>query len=280
MKNNAELTSSRFPRGYAHGEAGSGKKGRVYTGQYYWGTITTRDNRQLTLAIVADGDGEVNQGQIAAKLAVDTIVNVCKESKGKSIPLMLGQAIGKANKRIFQEANKWLYRKKMSATVAIAAICDQRLYIANVGNCPIYLVRGEVLVQLTVDHIWAIDQIRSRNMSKIAALTHQWAGLLSRSVGREPKVRVDLGLYVKGRAEESTQVFNNQGFHLKPDDFVFVCSSGLTKLRNDGLGYYVEHDEIISTMSSNTPEQAAKMLISYAIGRNVIDDVTVVMVKI
>ena len=273
MKNNTETNSGRLPRGYAHGEAGSGKKGRVYTGQCYWGTISTRDNRRLTLAIVADGDGEVNQGQIAARMAKDTIVNVCKESKGKSIPLMLGQAIGKANKRIYQEANKWLYRKKMSATVAVAAVYDQRLYVANVGNCRIYLIRGETLVQLTVDHIWAFDQIRS-------GMTHQWAGQLSRSVGRESKVKVDLGLYLRGHTEEKAQVFKNQSLPLKPDDFVLVCSSGITKLQKGGFGYYVEQDEIIGSTVSSTPEQAAKMLISFAVGRNVIDDVTVVMIKV
>lgn len=278
--NNAHSNIGRLPRGYAHGEAGSGKKDRVYKGHYYWGTISTRNNKQLTLAIVADGDGEVNQGQIATRLAIDTIVNACKASRGNNIPLILGRAIGKANKRIYKEANKWVYHKKMSATVAIAAVSDQRLYVANVGNCRVYLVRGETLLRLTVDHIWAFDQIRSGKLSKIAALTHQRAGRLSRSVGWKSIAKVDLGLYIRGLADENEQAFKNQGLQLLPNDFVLVCSAGLTRLRRDGFGYYVEEDEIVSAMGSNTPEQAVKMLVSFAIGRNVVDDVSVVVIKI
>ena len=280
MANNAQSTTGSIPSGFAHGDAGIGRKSRIYSGRCYWGMVSTRDNMQLNLAIVADGDGEVNQGQIAARLAVDTIVNTCKESTGRNIPFMLGRATGKANKRIHRVASKYVYRKKMSTSVAVAAIYNQQLFIANVGGCRIYLIRDEMISQLTRDHIWAHDQIRSGNITAIAALTDPRAGQLSRSVGRKPKVKVDLGLYIRGFADENEQIYRNQGLQLKPNDFLLVCSGGLTKLRKDGLGYYVDHAEIINSMGTNTPEQAAKMLVSFAIGRNVADDVSVVVIKI
>jgi len=277
MSKGAQHGKSKLPEGYAHGHIGAATKTREYEDRHYFGTIETAAGLKLTLAIVADGVGGGKLGQRAAQLTIDTIVSECRNSKETEIPRILGSAIGKANRAVYREAHKYSDREGMSATVAIAAIHNKRLYVANVGDSRVYLLRGRELRQVTVDHTWANEHIRSGKLSRSRALNHPNADLLARSVGYEPRVRVDLGLYLDD-SESGEEAYSNQGLPLGPNDVVLVCSDGLIKPRRDGPGHYVEEDEIIRVLSSGTPEQAAKTLVDLALGRNVDDNVTAVVV--
>jgi len=279
MSETVQSGKSRGPNGFAHGHIGTATDFRAYEDRHYFGTIKTLSGLEITLAIVSDGVGGGNLGQRAAQLTVDTIVSECELSKLKDIPDLLGTAIGKANRKIYSEAQKYSDRGGMSATVAIAAIHKKQLYVVNVGDSRVYLFREKELIQLTVDHTWANEQVRSGKKSEEDVLNHPKADHLVRSVGSEPTVRVDQGLYLKDGIESGEEAYANQGLLLGPNDLVLVCSDGLIKTRKDGLGHFVEDDEIVRAINSGTPEQAVKTMIDLAIGRNVDDNVTAVVVE-
>ena len=192
---------------------------------------------------------------------------------------MMGKAIGEANRRVFDEGQTLSSKQDMSSTVAFAVIYDNRLYIANVGDSRIYLIRDHKVQQITYDHTWANERIREGKLSQAEANSHPNAGLLARSVGHEPRVRVDLGLYLKGGTESSEEALNQQGLALTPNDIILVCSDGLIKSRRDGPGNFVENREILEVAEGGTAEQAAKTLVDLAIGRNADDNVTAVIVE-
>lgn len=267
------------PVGFAHGHIGTATKIREYEDRHFFGTITNSSGVQFTLAIVADGVGGGNLGQRAAQFTVDTIVSYCKTAEIDNIPQMLGKAIGQANKLVYQEAREYSDRGGMSSTVSVAVVYNQKLYVANVGDSRVYLVRGKEIRQLTVDHTWANEHIRSGRLTKERALNHPNADFLARSVGYEHKVKVDLGLYLKGETESGEDAFRNQGVPLGPNDLILVCSDGLIKERHDRIGHYAEEEEILRVMNSSTAEQAAKTLVDLALGRNVDDNVTAVVVE-
>lgn len=277
--NTKSTSKSKSPVGFAHGHIGAATKIREYEDRHFFGNITTAAGLQITLAIVADGVGGSNLGQRAAQLTIEMIIKSCKDSSITDIPLLLGKSIGHANQAVYKEARRYSDRGQMSATVSIAALHQQRLYVANVGDSRVYLVRDKIINQLTVDHTWANKYIRAGKLSKKKALSHPNADMLARSVGYEPKVKVDLGLYLKENSESGEEAFHNQGLKLGPNDLVLVCSDGLIKSRHDVVGHYVEDEEIIQVMNSGTPEQAAKTLVDLAVGRNVDDNVTAVVVN-
>jgi protein phosphatase len=79
----------------------------------------------------------------------------------------------------------------MGSTAAVAAICEDRLYIANVGDSQIYLVRGNDIAQLTVDHTWGNEMVRQGTLTLEEAARHPERGDLMRSIGYEPQVHLD-----------------------------------------------------------------------------------------
>ena len=274
-----KINSGNNPIGFGYGHIGTATKIREYEDRHFYGNIQTASRLKITLAIVADGVGGGNLGQRASQLTVDTIVEYCKLYTGNDILQMMGKAIGEANRRVFDEGQTLSSKQDMSSTVAFAVIYDNRLYIANVGDSRIYLIRDHKVQQITYDHTWANERIREGKLSQAEANSHPNAGLLARSVGHEPRVRVDLGLYLKGGTESSEEALNQQGLALTPNDIILVCSDGLIKSRRDGPGNFVENREILEVAEGGTAEQAAKTLVDLAIGRNADDNVTAVIVE-
>lgn len=272
-------TGSKNPTGFGYGHIGTATKIREYEDRHFYGMVKTASSMQLTLAIVADGVGGGNLGQRASQLAVDTIVEYCKSYEETDILLMMGKAIGEANRRIFDEGLSLPSKNEMSSTVAMAVIYNNKLFIANVGDSRIYLIRDRKVIQLTVDHTWANEVVREGKLSAVEANRHPNAGLLARSVGHESKVRVDLGLYLNAGNDTKEEALNHQGLLLTPNDLLLVCSDGLIKSRRDGQGNFVEVKEILEVTEGGTAEQAAKTLVDIAIGRNADDNVTAVVVE-
>ena len=268
--------------GFAAKHIGASKM-RSYEDRSFYGDIQTQSSLQFTVAIVADGVGGGTLGQLAAQLTIDTIEQMmCQTNRPSTeIPQILGEAIGAANKKVYLESRAEQHKQGMSSTVSVAVIYERRLYVANVGDSRIYLINKGKARQLTVDHTFANEKIRSGVLSAEKAYAHPKADYLSRSIGFEPKVIIDLGLYLTGDfQEDGKKAFSNQGLVLGDDDVVLVCSDGLIKERYENTSqHYVEPAEIIEIISQYHAEEAAKVLVDTAVGRNVDDNVTAVVVE-
>ncbi|MFC1878592.1 PP2C family protein-serine/threonine phosphatase [Chloroflexota bacterium] len=264
---------------YGYGHIGTATKVREYEDRHFAGIIRNRSGLDIGLAIVADGVGGSNLGQRAAQLTVDTIVESCVESELLDIPQLLGQAIGIANRKVYAESQTYRDRSQMSATAAVAAIVNGRLYVANVGDSRVYLVRGKHVIQLTLDHTWAYERVREGKLKPEDAERHPNAHMITRSVGYQPNVQVDLGLYFQGGKEGGRQAFQQQGFLLDQNDMILVCSDGLIKPNRHDDGYFVHHSEVRDIIGRSSPEKAAKALVDLAVSRNADDNVTAVIVE-
>ena len=82
-----------------------------------------------------------------------------------------------------------------------SAILNHRLYVANVGDSRIYLLRGQKAYPLTADHTWENEIVSSGKLGPMEAAKHPRRDQIVRSVGYEPKVNVDLGLWLHGGGE-------------------------------------------------------------------------------
>lgn len=244
-------------------------------------TITTAGGLEMTLGVVADGIGGENAGERAAELTVNAIVEHCTHSVGRDIPSMLEEAMTVANQQVFADARRSRRKMNMGSTAAVAAIVNDHLYIANVGDSRIYLIRGKRVLRLTMDHTWENEILRSGKLTAEEVARHPRKDEIVRSIGYDAILNVDLGLWLQGGKEDEAEARAAQGFPLKPGDQVVICSDGLTKTRHDlPSAHYVEEHELAHLIVGRSPKQAADLLVKRALDRKVDDNVSVIILAV
>ncbi|MEM7803173.1 MAG: protein phosphatase 2C domain-containing protein, partial [Chloroflexota bacterium] len=119
--------------------------------------LTTRGFLPLTVGIVADGVGGNVFGEEAAKETVETALRYIQASPlsdPNGIPTLLEFALIEANRRVIQRSRTEREKLGMASTAIVAAIYENLLFIANVGDSRAYIVKPDALVQLSLDHSW------------------------------------------------------------------------------------------------------------------------------
>jgi protein phosphatase len=209
------------------------------------------------LFAVADGMGGANAGELASRLALTTIAefyyNVTFSSQTR--PTRLREAVERANERVFQEAEGNPERHGMGTTLSTVLIHGDCLYVAQVGDSRVYLLRDRKLVQVTEDHSLVAEQVRSGFITEEEARNHSMKNLITRAVGIKDTVKVDL---FSARIQQG--------------DTLLICSDGLSNL--------VEFDLIRRMMAMEKVQGVARILVGNAIENGGTDNVTAVVIRI
>ena len=162
------------------------------------------------LLAVADGVGGHNAGEVASETAIETL-RACFEDGGHSEPhKWVTRAIHKANLAVFDHAHSDASYRSMQTTLTAVLIQGDRVAIGHVGDSRAYRFRQGSVHQLTQDHTHFLDLLRVRLVTADQAMHHPAVHQLTRSLGSEPIVRVDV---VRDRIEQG--------------DTYVVCSDGL-----------------------------------------------------
>lgn len=168
------------------------------------------------LFIVADGMGGHKAGDYASKLAVETMVEEIAASAEKEPENILKAAIEMANAMVRGSAAKAPELEGMGTTV-VAASCEGRtLSVANVGDSRLYVVGGHEIRQITRDHSWVEDMVRSGGMGREEARNHPDKNIITRAIGAEKSVKTD---FFSVKLEEG--------------DMILMCTDGLTNMLSD-----------------------------------------------
>lgn len=168
------------------------------------------------LFIVADGMGGHNAGDYASKTAVETIVNYIEQSDSGLAVATMRKAIGEANRTILKESIIDIEKEGMGTTIVAATIKGDKLLVANVGDSRLYIVNEEGIRQITVDHSYVEEMIRSGKILRSEARNHPERNKITRAVGVFPKIEVD--------------VFEAD---IAPGDTILLCTDGLTGMVED-----------------------------------------------
>src|SRR5205807_10170694 len=163
--------------------------------------IDVKQFPEMTVAIVADGMGGQQAGEIASKQAVEVLprelkknlTNVNEQERSRQL---VRQAIGQANAVIMEMASLDRDLTNMGTTV-VAAVWRKGssiVYIASVGDSRAYLIRDQNIEQLTVDHSIAQALVEAKTVSAAEARVHRyrnvlWKYLGSKEVGEGPEVK-------------------------------------------------------------------------------------------
>jgi len=227
-----------------------------------------RINATAKLFLVADGMGGHIAGEIASKLAVDTIedvINLTTDDEtwpfeiDEKLPLPANQlltAIKLANKKIHEIANTRGHFDGMGTTIVALLIRESTAYIAHVGDSRAYLYRNNKLSILTQDHSWVNMQINLGLMNEAEARRHPWKNIITRALGTKGGVEVD----VDARPIEA-------------GDTILLCT--------DGLNSCVSNEEITVIVERYRfdLETAAQRLIEQANQNGGDDNITVIIVR-
>lgn len=222
------------------------------------------------LAIVSDGIGGHRAGEVAAEMAVEIINRVIAESTASDPPTDLQEAIVLASQAIREQADTDLAQKGMGATCACAWVIGSRLYTASVGDSRIYLIRGETIKKITIDHTWIQEALEFGALTPDQARGHPNAHVIRRYLGSFQPVVPDIRMRL--RPEESDEQSEaNQGLRLIPGDQVLLCSDGLTDL--------VEDSEILAALKTQKLKKALDSLVALANERGGHDNITIVALE-
>ena len=204
------------------------------------------------LFAVADGLGGHAAGEVASRIAVETVISSWAAGSPSTGPTNVRAAIRDANLAVVREAMA-PGRRGMGTTLTALCFSGHEATIAHVGDSRAYLVHGQSCVQLTSDHSRVGDMLRMRLITPEQAANHPARSQLTRSLGADPLVQVDV---VRHRGERG-------------DSFV-LCS--------DGLWDVVPRTDIAEVVGDGGDAQRmAAELVDLAIKRGTADNVTAVV---
>jgi protein phosphatase len=224
-------------------------------------------NRQTSIGpqgavfAVCDGMGGAAAGEIASQLAVDIVCEKMIEGLDDTAAVSrdelgrrLVRAVEAAGLRIYQEAKLDRTRRGMGTTVTAAALVDEVLFLAQVGDSRGYILRQGNLVQVTRDQSLVNQLIEAGQLTEEEAETFEHNNIILQALGTSDTVQVDL-----------TYVDLHQG------DVLLLCS--------DGLSGMVRFDEIREVLRASTdPLETCKTLTERANQAGGHDNITVIVV--
>jgi len=199
---------------------------------------------------VADGMGGLKHGQWASREVVTPLMAMELNGDASGVD-SIGETIIAANAKIFAAATD--ARIQMGTTVATLRVFGSQFFVLWTGDSRVYLCRQGNLVRLTRDHTQVQELVDAGLLAPEAAKHHPNAHILSRAIGVEPEVKLD--------------VVTDE---IEPRDVFLLCTDGLTCVVADA--------EIGERLCGFPPEVATQRLLELALARGAPDNITVIAV--
>ncbi|MGH8645640.1 MAG: Stp1/IreP family PP2C-type Ser/Thr phosphatase [Gammaproteobacteria bacterium] len=204
------------------------------------------------LAIVADGMGGHQGGQVASQLAVDAIQKRYYAHPREHPPRSLKKAFAEANLFVYQRSLESQTLHGMGTTASALVVKDRRIYFAHVGDSRIYRQRDGELVRLTEDHTVVAEMVHRGLLTPEQARQHPDRYIITRALGTHPEVEI-----------------------FSPKTVLAAHSGDCYVLCTDGLHDLVADDEIKVIVASRSPHEACTELTNLAKRRGGPDNISV-----
>lgn len=225
-------------------------------------------DEELSLFVVADGMGGHAGGGTASRIAVETIdaevrkarqmanspFDVSAPLQDSPLPEVLRTAVERACMAIFTAAQEDPKLSGMGTTVISLLVKDNHAFFGHVGDSRAYLIRGDLIQQISEDHSLVNEQIKAGMITPEEARHSRYKNIITRSVGFEEEVQVDV-----------------MGLVTEPGDTFLLCSDGLANMLDD--------QELLETVRKHDLQEAPKALIAFANERGGDDNITVILVR-
>ena len=224
-------------------------------------------NDELLLYAVADGIGGSEGGEVASRIAVDTLAGVLPDLLGEEEQTpssildhttdtrfsALRKAITLTNLKIREARSTDPQLRSMGTTLTAVLLRKKHALIVNVGDSRAYLLRSGLLHQLTLDHSLVAEHVAAGLLTPDEARVSSYRHIITRALGIDEVVQADFMEHL-----------------LQPDDRILLCTDGLTEMLKD--------PEILMILSTSLPHDAVQKLLAAANDNGGVDNITAVVV--
>lgn len=238
-------------RGFAKTDVG---KAREMNQDYYY----IPSPEELQIYILADGMGGYNGGEVASKLATESVKTYLEnnfnqiEHKKEPILKLIKDSIEYANTVVYEKSKTLEELQGMGTTLDICFIYNNKVYIGHVGDSRVYRIRGKIIRKLTKDHSYVQQLVEDGKITRQEAEHHPKKNMLIKALGCTDYVEPD----VRAR-------------NIEEQDILLMCSDGLTNM--------VEEKVIYEQVIQN-PQTAPERLVNLANDAGGLDNVTIVTI--
>ncbi|XXT14764.1 protein phosphatase 2C domain-containing protein [Sorangium sp. So ce429] len=213
----------------------------------------------LALALgVYDGSGGASSPDAASRLAARIVHAALTRAAPRSSDALernLLDAIAAAGRAVLDNARRGPEHRSSGTTATVAALCDERLLIAQVGDSRAYLLRGGALTQITRDQTLLQSLLESGKLQPEEAATFEHRGVMLQALGLREQLRIALS-----------------AVELRREDTLLLCTDGLSDLIDD--------QRIAAALDAHPdPAAASSALIEAALAAGGHDNVTVVVAR-
>ncbi len=226
---------------------------------------------RLGFAIIADGMGGANAGDVASQITAETVLMEVREGldahphdqslvdngeKYTRASIMLCRSLQKANSVVLRIATDQPECNGMGSTALAVLLYDNRISVGHIGDSRLYLMRNGQLTQLTQDHTVLQQVMSSALNTKNPAQIKFNKNIVTRAVGVSENLNIDV-------IEQPTL----------PGDLFLMCSDGLSDMLSD--------DEIRERLAAGTMEgDLSQDLVDFAIKKGGHDNISVILIEV
>ncbi|MBV1774378.1 Stp1/IreP family PP2C-type Ser/Thr phosphatase [Burkholderiaceae bacterium DAT-1] len=227
-------------------------------------------DRDHGIALLADGMGGYQAGEVASHIAVSMVSEGLRSSLGvipahvrelgtgrPHIHRLLLNEINRANLAIFETAQSQPQCHGMGTTLVSAVFYDNRVAIAHAGDSRMYRLRNGEFTAITRDHSLLQEQLDAGMITPEQARLAEHRNLVTRAVGVDPAMEAELN-----------------DFAVLPGDLYLMCSDGLNDMVDDTRIHLT-----LGLLASNL-QQAADELIQMANQAGGRDNVSIILIKV
>ena len=180
-------------------------------------------------AVVADGMGGHNAGDVASRIVVDTVVEALESADPETVTKedVENILVSASNRNVWENAQENRERSGMGSTATLAVFKNGQALVGQVGDSRAYLFREGVLTQITKDHSYVQRLIDDGYITEKQARYHPQRNVITRAIGTDTHVEVDVFTVA-----------------LEENDCILLCSDGLnTAVRDDKIEEIMRTDK-------------------------------------
>lgn len=215
-------------------------------------------NESFAWAVVCDGVGGTNSGDVASHLATEVVRKKINDTysddmEDDAIKELLKSCIEFASLEIFNKSKENENYYGMRTTIVLVAVRNDIIHVAHVGDSRAYLVLKDSIEQLTVDHSMVQELVKKGEITTEEAKSHPKKNIITRALGAQSDIEVD---YVQQSYPENSSVL--------------VCT--------DGLSNYMDKKELLKYFKSLDKEPLVEALINHANDMGGNDNITALVI--
>jgi protein phosphatase len=227
-------------------------------------------NEREGVFLVADGMGGLSKGDVASRIAVETVNRFITESRTEDITWPIKPqdqysmeenrflaAISLANWSVYSEFLRDNRNSAMGTTLVGLLVDKEMAIVTNIGDSRVYLIRNDTIQQVTEDHSLVMDEVRKGNMTLEEARLHPQRHVINRALGIAETARVDIS-----------------SIALQEGDLFLLCSDGLSDMLTD--------EELLAITRSNPAgalRELGEQMVSAANEKGGKDNISLVLVR-